>query len=116
MTNGSSITAGKRICECWGSHRLKTVPYVSHSHPFVERLIGITRREFLDHTLFWNARDLNRKLGEFKEYYKGNRAHTALVGDTPAEASGETVMKRSNPLRFRWKIHCRGLYELPLAA
>ena len=99
-----------------GIAEIETVPYVPLSHPFVERLIGTTRREFLDHTLFWNARDLNRKLGEFKEYYNGHRAHTALGGDTPAEANGETVMKRANPLRYRWKIHCRGLYELPFAA
>jgi len=35
------------------------------SHPFVERLIGTIRREFLDQTLFWNAVDLEKKLGMF---------------------------------------------------
>jgi hypothetical protein len=47
---------------------IKTVPNVPLSHPFVERLIGTMRREFLDHVLFWNARDLERKLAEFKTY------------------------------------------------
>jgi hypothetical protein len=28
------------------------------SHPFVERLTGTVRREFLDQTLFWNSVDL----------------------------------------------------------
>ena len=37
---------------------IKTVPYVPISHPFVERLIGTIRREYLDHVLFWNAIDL----------------------------------------------------------
>lgn len=32
---------------------IKTVPDVPLSHPFVERLIGTIRREFLDHMLFW---------------------------------------------------------------
>jgi hypothetical protein len=32
---------------------IKTVPYVPQSHPFVERLIGTIRREYLDHMLFW---------------------------------------------------------------
>jgi hypothetical protein len=41
---------------------IKTVPSVPRSHPFVERLIGAMRREFLDQVLFWNARDLERKL------------------------------------------------------
>ena len=30
---------------------IKTVPYVPLSHPFVERLIGTIRREFLDQTI-----------------------------------------------------------------
>ena len=29
---------------------------VPRSHPFVERLIGTTRRECLDQVLFWHAR------------------------------------------------------------
>jgi putative transposase len=37
---------------------VKTVPYTPTSHPFVERLIGTIRREFLDHVLFWNTLDL----------------------------------------------------------
>jgi hypothetical protein len=45
------------------------VPHVPLSHPFVERLIGTVRREFLDHVLFWNSRDLERKLAEFQAYY-----------------------------------------------
>ena len=46
---------------------VKTVPYVPLSHPFVERLIGTIRREYLDHLPFWSARDLDRKLFSFKE-------------------------------------------------
>jgi putative transposase len=34
-----------------GVTEVKTVPYVPLSHPFVERLIGTIRREFLDHVL-----------------------------------------------------------------
>ncbi len=45
---------------------VKTVPYAPLSHPFVERLIGTIRRELLDHTLFWNAADLERKLVGFQ--------------------------------------------------
>ena len=52
---------------------IKTVPDVPLSHPFVERLIGTVRREFLDHVLFWNARDLERKLTEFQIYYNAAR-------------------------------------------
>ena len=48
---------------------IKSVPYTPISHPFVERLIGTIRREFLDKTLFWNAVDLQRKLDAFQDYY-----------------------------------------------
>ena len=41
---------------------IKTVPNVPLSHPFVERLIGTIRREYLDQTLFWTAADLEQKL------------------------------------------------------
>jgi hypothetical protein len=52
---------------------IKTVPHVPLSHPFVERLIGTMRREFLDHVLFWNARDLERKLADFQAYCRSTR-------------------------------------------
>lgn len=43
---------------------VKSVPYAPVSHPFIERLIGSVRREYLDHVFFWNATDLIRKLEE----------------------------------------------------
>ena len=45
---------------------VKSVPYTPMSHPFVERLIGTIRREYLDRTFFWNAVDLASKLGDFQ--------------------------------------------------
>ena len=35
---------------------IKSVPYTPTSHPFIERLIGTTRREVLDHILFFKAK------------------------------------------------------------
>ena len=48
--------------------QIKTVPYVPLSHPFVERLIGTVRREYLDQTLFWTKADLEDKLRGFQDY------------------------------------------------
>jgi transposase InsO family protein len=78
---------------------VKTVPLVPLSHPFVERLIGTMRREFLDQVLFWNARDLERKLADFQAYYNAARSHASLEGRTPLTfASGHTVTpRRSEP-------------------
>jgi putative transposase len=36
---------------------IKTVPYVPLSHPFVERLIGTLRREYLDHSVLQKHTD-----------------------------------------------------------
>jgi putative transposase len=82
-------TANLRILEI---DEIKTVPHVPLSHPFVERLIGTMRREFLDHVLFWNARDLERKLADFQAYYNAARSHASLQGHTPSTfAGGHTV-------------------------
>ena len=95
---------------------IKSVPYVPLSHPFVERLIGTIRREYLDQAFFWNASDLERKLEDFRQYYNAHRVHTSLDGNTPSEISGEAIIHRADLNKLRWKSHCRGLYQLPAAA
>jgi putative transposase len=95
---------------------IKTVPYVPLSHPFVERVIGTTRREFLDHVPFWNACDLERKLAEFRVYYNAARSHASLDGRTPLTFVGEHAVGVADPNRVRWVSHCRGLVHLPAAA
>ena len=95
---------------------IKTVPGTPISHPFVERLIGTIRREFLDQTLFWNAVDLQRKLDAFQDYYNHKRFHTSLKGDTPAQVSGESKNRQADLERYRWETHCRGLVQLPMSA
>ena len=63
---------------------VKSVAYAPVSHPFVDRLIGTVRREYLDHVFFWNAIDLARKLDAFADYYNAHRVHRSLDGSTPA--------------------------------
>jgi hypothetical protein len=95
---------------------IKSVPYVPFSHSFVERLIGTVRREFLDHTLFWNVFHLERKLEYFKQYYNRYRVHSSLNDDTSAETSGESVSRSADLYLFDWKMHCRGMFQTPMAA
>ncbi|HUE87081.1 MAG TPA: integrase core domain-containing protein [Vicinamibacterales bacterium] len=84
-------TANFRILEI---DEIKTVPHVPLSHPFVERLVGTMRREFLDHVLFLNARDLERKPADFQAYYNAARSHASLEGHTPVTfAGGHTVAR-----------------------
>jgi transposase InsO family protein len=95
---------------------IKTVPYAPVSHPFVERLIGTIRRAYLDQTLFWNAADLLRKLDEFRDYYNAHRVHRALDGTTPAQRAGALCPAPAALDHYGWQQHCRGLFEIPIAA
>lgn len=106
-------TANLRILQI---DEIKTVPHVPLSHPFVERLIGTMRREFLDHVLFWNARDLERKLADFQACYNAARSHASLEGHTPLAFAGGHTMVRAELNNVRWVSHCRDLVQLPVAA
>ena len=83
--------------------------YPPLSHPFVERLVGTMRREFLDHVLFWNARDLERTLADFQTYYNGARSHASLEGHTPLTSAGGHTLARAELNNVRWVSHCRNL-------
>ena len=74
------------------------------------------RREFLDHVLFWNARDLERKLAEFKTYYNEARGHASLDGHTPLTFAGDQTVVPADLSNVRWVSHCRDLVQLPVAA
>jgi len=92
---------------------IKTVPYVPLSHPFVERLIGTIRREYLDQTLFSTIADLEEKLKVFQHYYNRHRTHSGLEGRLPEPAGAQTPLSFGS---YQWQHHCRGLYQTPVAA
>jgi putative transposase len=94
---------------------IKTVPYVPLSHPFVERLIGTIRRECLDRMLFWTSADLEMKLLDFQRYYNRHRTHVGLGGRTP-DPSTDPGCVCANTRSYGWQLHCRGLYQTPIAA
>jgi hypothetical protein len=89
----------------------KSVPYAPISHPFVERLTGTIRREYLDHVLFGNAVDLTRKLVEFQTYHNAIRVHRSLDGVTPALRAGAPSATAAKLGFYAWKMHCRGLFQ-----
>jgi hypothetical protein len=79
---------------------IKSLPYVPLSHPFVERLIGTLRREYLDHMLFWTTVDLENKLLDFRTYFNHHRTHTSREGRTPDPPAPQPV---ANLRSFRWQ-------------
>ena len=75
---------------------IKTVPHVPWSHPFVERLIGTLRGEYLDRTLFWTTADLESKLLDFKTYLQpSSRAYRTLG---PTTRGGTATADREAPI------------------
>ena len=92
---------------------IKSIPYVPLSHPFVERLIGTLRSEYLDRMLFWTTADLENKLLDFRTYFNNHRTHTSLEGRTPDTPVSRPI---ANLRSFRWQPHCRNLYQTPVAA
>jgi putative transposase len=97
---------------------LKSVAGTPTSHPFIERVIGTTRRECLDQLIFFSKLDLQRKLDRFQDYYNEDRVHSSLNMKTPQmmamENAGEKII--ASIADYRCKSHCNGLYELPVAA
>jgi hypothetical protein len=82
---------------------VKSVPYAPVSHPFIERLIGTIRREYLDHVFFWNAIDLTRKLNAFADYYNAHRVHRSLHGTTPAQHAGAPACAPAAIDHYAWR-------------
>jgi putative transposase len=95
---------------------VKSVPHVPVSHPFIERLIGTIRREYLDRVFFWNIVDLTRKLNAFGDYYNAFRVHRLLDGTTPAQRAGASSPKPISLDHRGWRQHCGGLFQTPMAA
>jgi hypothetical protein len=57
-----------------------------------------------------------RKLEEFRTYYNEHRVHQSLCGRTPGERSGQPPPTRAVLDHYEWRHHCRGLFEMPIAA
>jgi putative transposase len=82
------------------------------SHPFVERLIGAIRREYLDRTLFWTPGDLEMKLLDFQRYY--TVTERSWTGARRTRARTRAANARTS---VRIDGNCTvGLYQTPMAA
>ncbi len=95
---------------------IKSIPYTPQSHPFIERLIRSIRNELLDQILFWNSSNLQKKLDEYQRYFNQDRSHTSLNAMTPTQKSTQTASHNTSVDSYKWKSHCKGLFQLPIAA
>jgi transposase InsO family protein len=60
--------------------------------------------------------DLARKLETFRDYYNDHRVHRAIAGLTPAQFAGALSPAPAALDHYGWQQHCRGLFEIPVAA
>jgi putative transposase len=95
---------------------IKTVLGIGMSHPYVERVIGTTRREYLDQVLFWTEYDLKKKLEAYQTYYNAQRVHYSLGGMPPDQTQEKVKSVLVDPCNYRWRPSCGGLYSIPIAA
>jgi hypothetical protein len=49
------------------------------------------------------------------DLYNSHRTHAGLDGRTP-DSSTDPGCARANVSSYRWQLHCRGLYQTPMAA
>jgi len=95
---------------------IKSVPHIPVSHPFIERLIGTIRREYLDRVFFWNAVDLKRKLNAFGDFYNAFRGYRSLDRTTLPQRACASSPNPISLAHHAWWQHCSGLFQTPMAA
>ncbi len=92
------------------------MPYNPTSHPFIERVIKTIREELLDRIIFFTASDLQHKLNQFQSYYNEYRSHMGISGKNTAQKYLSLRPNIVDIQKYRWKSHCQGLFQLPIAA
>ena len=116
LRDGDAIYGAKveRRIRSLGIEDVVTAPASPWQNPYVERVIGSIRREFLDHVVVMNRRHLMRLLASYVGYYNEWRVHRSLDMDAPRQR----VKKRSNPSNVVELPAVDGLhhYYIPRAA
>ena len=80
--------------EAMGITQVVTAPRSPRQNAYVERVIGLIRRECLDHIVIFNERYLRRVLSSYVDYYHRSRTHLSLdrmprsLFDTAAQDRG----------------------------
>jgi putative transposase len=87
--------------EAMGITQVVTAPRSPRQNAYVERVIGLIRRECLDHIVIFNERYLRRVLSSYVDYYHRSRTHLSLDKDCPdpCPAQPREIGGRS-PFRF----------------
>ena len=79
----STVQSSHADCAPWGIRDKPTAPASPWQNGSVERLIGSTRRECVDHIIVLGEAHLRRILKSYTHYYNETRTHLALHKDAP---------------------------------
>jgi len=93
---------------------IKSKPITPHSpwqNGICERLVGIVKRELLDHIIPLNKRHLELLLAEYVEYYNRVRTHQSLNGETPVLKLVPPLETTVKDTRLKAKPILGGLYH-----
>ena len=66
-----------------GIEEVLTAPRSPWQNPYVERIIGSLRRDYLDHVIIFNETHLRRVLSCYFRYYHRSRTHLLINKDCP---------------------------------
>jgi len=66
-----------------GIEEVLSAPRSPWQRAYIERVIGSTRRECLDHVIVLDEGSLRRTLASYFDYYHRSRRHLALKKDAP---------------------------------
>jgi hypothetical protein len=92
---------------------IKTVPYVPLSPPLVERLIDTVRRECLGPVALLDRDRFGSEASRLQRLLQKIPHAVGVEWETPVDAR---PIKSVDLKSYRWKQHCRGLYQTPMAA
>ncbi|WP_425905465.1 integrase core domain-containing protein [Nitrobacter sp. TKz-YC02] len=88
-----------------------TSPRSLWQNAYAERLIGLIRRECVDHIVVFGERHLRHVLHSYMSYYNGTRTHLSLNKDAPKSRAAETAVRWHRAgfrSYWRWKSRARG--------
>jgi transposase InsO family protein len=79
-----------------------TSPRSPWQNPYVERLIGTLRRDYLDYVLIFGERHLRRALTLYSLYYNETRTHLGLSKDAPRRRARVRLDARGRSFLRLW--------------
>jgi hypothetical protein len=85
----------------------------------LQRIIRAAHHGVILHFAYYTIATLaakSRKLAEFRDYYNAHRVHRALGGATPSQHAGVPSAALASLDHHAWRQHCRGLFQIPIAA